>query len=353
MGNFADDYTLSATDNQGWSLTLPSSVADVAQGEDRTVTLTVVIPDNATDGDLSTITVTATSIENTAVGNSAICTARCAMVGITSITISPSRFSLFPGYSGQVQSLTATLRADNSPLPSKKITWSVTAGSISPSSGTTDALGQVYVVYTAPAVTADTSQVTITASFAGDNLYQASSENSLGIPATQITQDIPASTGGTVVINVVEINVTVDLLVVPPYALSENTTITVGQAPSESISNYSMVSRIFNIGPSGTTFTATSTLTLPYDESELPIGVSEDNLAIYRRTSGGGWERVGGSVNTTANTVSVQIDHLSEYAVMAGTGVVVGGELPWLPIGVVIAVILIVAVIAIFIIRRR
>jgi hypothetical protein len=142
-------------------------------------------------------------------------------------------------------------------------------------------------------------------------------------------------------------------LVVPPNALSADTTFTVSQAPSESISSYKIAGHIFNIGPSGTNFSTPSTLTLPYDETELPIGASEGDLAIYRRTSGGGWELVGGIVNTTANTVSVQIDHLSDYAVMASTGGVVdGGGLPLLTIGVIVAVILIIAVIAIFIRRR-
>jgi uncharacterized repeat protein (TIGR01451 family) len=351
-GNVENDYDLSAIDNLGWSLTLlPSSVTGVAPGEDEQVALTVEIPDNAADGDSSTITVTATSSENTEVENSASCTAQCAIGGadVTSLTIFPSRFALFPGYSGQVQSLTATLRVGNNPLPNKRITWSATAGRVSPASGTTDALGQVYVVYTAPAVTDETPQVMIMASFAGDNLYQASSGTSLGIPAVRIIVNI-SSAGGTVVIYVIELDVTVNLLVVPENALSENTDITVVQAPRESISNYKMVSHIFDLGPSGTTFATPSTLTLPYDESELPAGASEGSLAIYRHTSAGGsWERVGGDVDTTTNTVSVQIDHLSEYAVMAGLG---GGELPLLQIGIIIAVVSIIAVIAILIGRR-
>jgi uncharacterized membrane protein len=350
-GNVTDDYNLSKTDNRGWNLTLPSSVADVAPDEDKQVTLTVGILDNAADGDLSTITVTATSSENTEVEYSASCTARCVEIvaDVTSLTISPSRFALFPGYSWQIQSLTATLRAGNNPLPNKQITWSATAGSVSQSSGTTDAFGQVSVVYTSPAVTDNTPQVTITASFAGDNQYQASSENSLGIPAVRIIVTISPA-GGTVVIYVIELDVTVNLLVVPQNALSENTDITVSQAPSSSISNYKMASHIFDVGPSGTTFAHSSTITLPYDESELPAGVSESDLAIYRRTSAGGsWERVGGNVNTTANTVSVQIDHLSEYAVMSGLG---GGGLPLLTIGVIITVILIITIITILIRRR-
>jgi len=350
-GNVTDDYNLSKTDNRGWNLTLPSSVAAVTPGEDRRVTLTVEIPDNAANGDSSTITVTATSSENTEVEDSASCTAYYVefVADVTSLTISPSRFPLFPGYSWQVQSLTATLRAGNNPLANKTITWSATAGSVSLSSGTTDAFGQVSIVYTAPAVTDNTPQVTITASFDGDNLYQASSGTSLGIPAVRIIVTISPA-GGTVVVYVIELDVTVNLLVVPQNALSESTDITVSQAPSESISNYKMASHIFNVGPSGTTFAHSSTITLPYDESELPVGVGEGDLAIYRRTSAGGsWERVGGIVNTTANTVSVPIDHLSEYAVMSGLG---GGGLPLFTIGVIVAVILIIAVIAIFIRRR-
>jgi uncharacterized membrane protein len=351
MGNAEDDYTLSVTDTRGWGLTLPSSIADVARNEDRTVTLTVVILDNAADNDSSTITVTATSDDNTAVDYSATCTAGCAMVGVTSLTISPSAFALFPGYSGQVQALTATLIADGNPLSHKTITWLATAGIVSPSSGTTDSLGKVYVTYTASTITDETAPVTIAASFAGDDTYHASSGTSQGISATTENKVIGPE-GGTFVVT---INGTaVNLLEVPQNAISESKNFTLSQAPRESVSGYKMASHIFNIGPSGTIFDNQSTLTLPYDESEIPLGVSEDNLTIYCRTSGGGWERVGGTVDTTANTVSVQIDHLSEYAVMASTGEVVdGGGLPLLMIGVVVAVILIVAVIAVFIIRRR
>jgi hypothetical protein len=352
-GNVTDDYNLGKTDNRGWNLTLPPSIAGVVPGRDRRVTLTVGILNNAANGDLSTITVTATSSENTEVENSASCTARCVKIvtSVTSMTVSPFAFPLFPGYSGQVQALTATLRVGNNPLPNKQITWSATAGSVSPSSGTTDALGQVYVVYTAPAVTDNTPQVTITASFAGDNLYQSSSGTSLGIPAVRIIVTI-SSAGGTVVVTVIETDV--DLLVVPENALSENTAIDVVQKPPENLPTHVMVSNIFDIGPNETNFNTPSTLTLPYNENKIPRGMSEDNFAIYRRTSGGGWELVGGNVDKATNTISVKINHLSEYAVMASIGgsAAESGGLPWLTIGVIIAVILIVAVIAIFIRRR-
>jgi hypothetical protein len=346
---------LRAIDNIGWGLTLPSSIAGVSSGRNRTVPLTVNIPDNAADGTSSGITVTATSSENTEVENSATCTARCIKIvkSVTSLTIFPSAFTLFPGYPGRTKRLTATLKDnDNSPLPSKRITWSATPGSVISSSDKTDAFGQVSAVYTPPAVVAETTQATITASFAGDDLYQASSGTSQGAPATKVTKVIGPE-GGTIVVTIIETDENENLLVVPPSALSTDTTVTVSQVPPERISGYTIAGHII-IKPSGTHFSTPARLTLPYDETELPAGFSEGDLAIYCRTSGGGWERVGGTVNTTANTISVQIDHLSEYAVIANTGGVDdGGGLPLLMIGVVVAVILIVAIIAVFIIRRR
>jgi hypothetical protein len=198
--------------------------------------------------------------------------------------------------------------------------------------------------------------VTITASFAGDDQYDASSGTSSGIPATPVIENIPASTGGTVVVNVTEINVTVNVLVVPPNALFDNTTIDVVQKLPENLPTYVMVSNIFDIGPNGTTFNTPSTLTLPYNENEIPPGLSEDDLAIYRRIGGENiWERIGGNVDKENHTISVQINHLSEYAVMAniGGGAAEKSETPWLTIGAAIAVILAVIAIALLIKRKE
>ena len=86
----------------------------------------------------------------------------------TSLSVSPSSFTLGPG---QTQTLTATLTAGGTPLPGRTVSWSATAGSVSPSSGLTDSSGRVTAVYTAP----DTpTTATITASFAGDAEYGSS-----------------------------------------------------------------------------------------------------------------------------------------------------------------------------------
>jgi hypothetical protein len=112
----------------------------------------------------------------------------------TQLVISPSSFTL---QSGQSTTLTVTLVVENAPLAGKTITWSATSGSFSPSSGTTNTLGQVTVTYTTPTVSASTS-VTVTASFAGDNQYQSSTDTSSGnilfIPQQEAVVDIKPDT---------------------------------------------------------------------------------------------------------------------------------------------------------------
>lgn len=93
---------------------------------------------------------------------------------ITSLTITPSSFV---SRLGENKTLTATLALDGVPLAGKTITWSASAGSVVPENGVTNSGGQVTVTYTAPD---NETTVTLTASFAGDTLYAASSENSLG-----------------------------------------------------------------------------------------------------------------------------------------------------------------------------
>lgn len=93
----------------------------------------------------------------------------------TSISISPSSFTLRPNSS---TTLTATLRDNaNNPLANKTVTWGATAGTVSPTSGTTSSSGQVSTTYTAPSY--ETTDA-ITTQFVGDNQYYSSSGNSHG-----------------------------------------------------------------------------------------------------------------------------------------------------------------------------
>jgi len=90
----------------------------------------------------------------------------------TSLSISPSSFTIQPE---QSITLTATLTSDGSPLDGKLITWTAMAGSVSPDNETTNAQGKVSATYTAPDIE---TTVTVTASFAGDDQYAASSGSS-------------------------------------------------------------------------------------------------------------------------------------------------------------------------------
>jgi len=84
---------------------------------------------------------------------------------MTALKISDENFAL---QAGKSKYLTATFTSDGSPLADKLITWSVTAGTIAPSSGKTDTAGQVTVVYTAPSYE---THVIVSASYAGSVQY--------------------------------------------------------------------------------------------------------------------------------------------------------------------------------------
>jgi len=94
----------------------------------------------------------------------------------TTITISPSSLSIF---SGENITLIATLTSNGTPLGGKTITWTKTTGSLYPTSGMTNSFGQVSVIFTAPTISTSTS-ITVSASFAGDSVYESSSSNSSG-----------------------------------------------------------------------------------------------------------------------------------------------------------------------------
>jgi hypothetical protein len=89
--NVSDTYSLSATDNAGWSLSVsPTSRVMAARSSDNTTTLSVTISENAIGGPVDNITVTATSQTNNAVSASGSCTAQAAIIINVSLSISPS-----------------------------------------------------------------------------------------------------------------------------------------------------------------------------------------------------------------------------------------------------------------------
>jgi len=120
--------------------------------------------------------------------SSATCTGYVLPLGVTArkattLTISPSSFMLKPG---EKATLTATLKdVDGNVLTGKAITWSLEGpGRLSSTTGAS-------VTYTAPSEVSEETTVRVTAAFAGDENYLASSAISEGaiLPAAPRTID--------------------------------------------------------------------------------------------------------------------------------------------------------------------
>ena len=96
-GDVSDTYTLETADDAGWSLSLDNTSLTVPENENRTATLTVTIPDNASPGTEDSITVTATSQADNRVENSASCTVRAIVARGVEVSISPDENEGAPG----------------------------------------------------------------------------------------------------------------------------------------------------------------------------------------------------------------------------------------------------------------
>ncbi len=99
-------------------------------------------------------------------------------------------------------------------------------------------------------------------------------------------------------------------LLVPSGALAQNTSITVSSSSGPLVRGL-LAGSVYDLGPSGTTFSNPVTLTIRYDPSHIPTGIHESSVKLYQN-SGNGWKRVPGSIsNTTDHTVSGLVSHFS------------------------------------------
>ncbi len=74
---------------------------------------------------------------------------------------------------------------------------------------------------------------------------------------------------------------------------------------------------LYDIGPDGTTFNRPVTLTLSYDDPDIPYGTNENDLyfALWNENTGR-WNKLGGAVvDPVNNTISAPVSHFSKYAV--------------------------------------
>jgi hypothetical protein len=103
-GNVSDNFTLTPSDDAGWSPSaLPTSVVVPAFSSDNTTTLSLTIPVHAIGGTIDNITVTATGTED---NTSASCTATLNISPGDSVSISPS---LQSGANGATLTYTVTV----------------------------------------------------------------------------------------------------------------------------------------------------------------------------------------------------------------------------------------------------
>ena len=121
-GTGTDTFSLTASDTEGWSPTLSLTSTTLAEGASRTgIQLSVKIPDDAAEGDSTTITVTASG---TGYEDSASCTARAFIRGVE-ISISPESRT---GSLGETITFTVTVTNTSEVEDSYDLTVSDDAG---------------------------------------------------------------------------------------------------------------------------------------------------------------------------------------------------------------------------------
>lgn len=97
----------------------------------------------------------------------------------------------------------------------------------------------------------------------------------------------------------------------------QSLTVTAETSPPAAPSNAKLVSA-YNIAPNDSTFNPAITLTLKYDPSTLPEGVTESNLYIAFWT-GAAYAELPSTVNTQNKTVSTEVAHFTLFAILGNT----------------------------------
>lgn len=126
-------------------------------------------------------------------------------------------------------------------------------------------------------------------------------------------------------------------LIVPAGAALSNSTVTMKefqepfhmtmwQSPQEAGTNPTVVGPVVDFGPEGTTFSEPVTVSVPYSQMALPAGVSEDSI-VAAYWNGQSWVAVSGTVDKSADTVSVRLKDFRGTALVtvAALGAVIVG----------------------------
>lgn len=110
------------------------------------------------------------------------------------------------------------------------------------------------------------------------------------------------------------------VLFFPAGALAESWCVSV--SPANATESGYVASTAYSFGPSGLAFahTPSAAVTIGYQESDIPGGASESDLAVHEYTSGAWLEVAGSTVDEAANTVTAPVAHFSRYAVFVRGG---------------------------------
>ncbi|HEY83258.1 MAG TPA: hypothetical protein G4O01_08255 [Dehalococcoidia bacterium] len=81
----------------------------------------------------------------------------------------------------------------------------------------------------------------------------------------------------------------------------------------------SVIGTAYELGPSGATFDPPITMTLTYDEADIPKGINEESLFIaFWDENNGQWVMLKGiTVDPAANTISSPVSHFTRFSVMS------------------------------------
>ncbi len=99
-----------------------------------------------------------------------------------------------------------------------------------------------------------------------------------------------------------------------------NITVFEAKDPPAPPASSQMVGLPYDVGPGGATFDPPVTLTMRYDDSFVPAGIAEPNLALANWDAvNGKWVETKSTVDPSANSVSTNLTHFSIYVILAHT----------------------------------
>jgi len=97
----------------------------------------------------------------------------------------------------------------------------------------------------------------------------------------------------------------------------ESITISKEDTPLQPPEGRYFVGTVYNMAPDGAVFAPPLSLSMAYDEADLPQGMVENELYLAYCDDKGQWVDLTSEVDTEANRVSAEVNHFTLFAIMA------------------------------------